>query len=210
MPEVMTYALLLKDVEEYAERHDSPFLGQIPRFVMLAENRIASEVRGLGYLRFVEGAFTVGNPVVQKPVRWRETASWTLIESTRTEFLRQRGYTFCRAFWPDRTVQDTPVYYCDYDYEHLLVVPTPDDTHAFELSYFERPEPLSEANQTNWTTQYAPQLLLYATLLEAQPFLKRPERTQEFQALFDRASAAVANEAQRRTAGDQALLRTTG
>lgn len=210
MPAAMTYSLLLKDVEEYAERRDSPFIQQLPRFVMLAENRIASEVRGLGYLRFVTGAFIASNPVIQKPVRWRETSSWSVSVVGRAEFLRQRGYTFCRSFWPDADAVALPEYYCDYDYEHLLVAPTPDEDYTFELAYFERPEPLSEANQTNWTTQYAPQLLLYATLLEAQPFLKRPERTQEFQALFDRASAAVGNEAQRRAAGDQSLLRTTG
>jgi hypothetical protein len=210
MATAMTYSLLLKDIETYAERRDEPFIQQIPRFVMLAENRIASEVKGLGYLRFVSGKLTPNNGVTQKPVRWRETASWLVQVGDRAEFLLQRGYTFCRFLWPTADTTGVPQYYCDYDYEHLLVVPSPDADYSFELSYFERPEPLSESNQTNWTTQYAPQLLLYAALLEAQPFLKRPERTVEFQALFDRSATAVGAEAQRRLIGDQALQRTVG
>lgn len=210
MTATMTYSQLVEDVKQYAERFDQPFITQIPRFIALAENRIASEVRGLGYVRYTTGAFTQDDPVLQKPARWRETSSWFYLKDGKVVFLKQRGYSYVRAYWPDLTLSDDPVYYCDYDYEHLLVVPTPAEPYAFELAFFERPLPLSESNQTNWTTQYAPQLLLYAALIEAQPFLKRPERIAEFQGLFDRAAAAVTNEAQRRLGGDQTLVRTSG
>lgn len=208
--ESMTFSSLVEDVKNYAERSDQPFANQIPRMVMLAENRIATEVKGLGQVKFVTGQFTAGSGVIQKPARWRETVAVSYSVGGRVEFLRQRGYTFCRSYWPDGTATAPPEYYCDYDYEHLLVVGTPDEDYPFEICYFERPLPLSTADQTNWTTRYAPQLLLYATLLEAQPFLKRPERIAEFQALFDRAAAAVNNEAQRRLQGDNALVRTVG
>ncbi len=39
-----------------------------------------------------------------------------------------------------------------------------------------------------------PQLLLYATLLEATPFLKNDARIQTWQTLYDRALAAVSGE----------------
>ena len=210
MSEAMTFNSLISDVINYAERNDQPFVTQIPRFISLAESRIATEVKGLGHVRYVTGAFIPGQGTVEKPTRWRETLGINAQIGGEVRYLNQRGYSFCRTFWPDIGSTDEPRYYCDYDYEHMLIVPTPDDGYAFEMSYFERPLPLSEANQSNWTTQYAPQLLLYATLLEAQPFLKRPERTAEFQALYDRAASAVGNEAQRRLGGDQALLRTVG
>lgn len=38
------------------------------------------------------------------------------------------------------------------------------------------PALLSPENQTNWLTDYAPDVLLYAILLEAVPFLKNDER----------------------------------
>ena len=210
MAEAMTYSSLIADVINYAERNDSPFVTQIPRLIMLTENRIASEVRGLGYVRYVTGTLTQDSPVLPKPARWRETTSLFLADDGRARFLNQRSYTFCRSYWPESSKTGKPEYYADYDYEHLLVVPTPDLAYSFELSYFERPLPLSDENQTNWTTRYAPQLLLYGTLLEAQPFLKRTERIAEFQTLYDRVAAAVGNEAQRRLQGDNALVRTVG
>lgn len=210
MAEAMTYASLKNDIQVYAERSDAPFITQIPRFIMLAENRIASEVHGLGYIKFADFALSVGNPIVEKPARWRETASLLIIVSGEADFLKQRGYTFCRTYWPNKTLILKPQYYCDYDYEHLLLVPTPDAAYSAEIAYHERPAPLDDTNQTNWTTQYAPQLLLYATLLEAQPFLKLQERIAEFQALYDRAAGAVQQEAQRRMSGDQSMMRSEG
>lgn len=209
--ESMTFSSLVEDIKNYAERSDSPFVDQIPRLIMLAENRIATEVKGLGQVKYVTGQFTAASGVIPKPARWRETVSFSYVDGdARVRFLRQRGYSFCRTYWPVATTVGEPEYYCDYDYEHLLVVATPSDSFDFEICYFEVPLPLNQTNQTNWTTRYAPQLLLYATLLEAQPFLKRPERIAEFQGLFDRSAAAVNNEAQRRLQGDNSLVRTVG
>jgi hypothetical protein len=199
MASSMTYTSLLEDISTYAERDDSPFLAQRARFVMLAENRIASEVRGLGSMAFVQSALSTGSPVIEKPSRWRENISFTItLADGSKKVLMPRSYQYLRAFWPDQSVTDEPRFYSDYDYEHFFIAATPDSSYTFEIAYYERPEPLSDLNQTNWFTQYAPQLLLYASLLEAQPFLKLDGRTQQFQALYDRAVQAIGNESMRR------------
>ena len=204
----LTYDSLLSDVQTYCERDDDPFVAQIPRFLLLAENRIASEVRGLGYLRFVGGTMVAGNPIMVKPARWRESSSFNYTDAAGARhYLFERGYDYCRAFWPVQSATAAPKYYANYDFEHFLLAGTPDSNYAFELAYFERPLPLSSTNQESWTTQYAPQLLLYATLLEAQPFLKLPERIAEFKSFYDTAKAAIAGEGSRRT-NDQANVRT--
>lgn len=209
MSESMTYSSLLTDVATYAERSDRPFVDQIPRFVMLAENRIASQTRGLGLLKIVTGSFEPSQDVVAKPERWRETGTFMIRDAEASaHFLKPRSYTFCRSFAPNSSATGLPEYYCDYGYEHYLVAVKPDAAYTFELAYFERPLPLDESTQTNWTTRYAPQLLLYATLLEAQPFLKLGQRTAEFQALYEQAKQDLFNESQRRLAGDQSLLRS--
>ena len=193
----MTYNSLVQDLQDYCERSDEPFENQIPRFIMLAENRIASESKPLGFLRVMGG--TLNGNVLVKPVRWRKTRSFSLLIGAERKYLYERGYEFCRSYWPDSSKVDVPYYYADYDYEHFFIAPTPDLQYAFELQYYERPEPLSTVNQTNWTTQYAPQLLTYATLMEAMPFLKTSERIPEFQALYDRALAAIVKEDQSRS-----------
>jgi hypothetical protein len=202
----MTYDSLVADIQVYAERSDAPFIDQVPRFIMMAENRLASEVRGLGFQKYA--TFTLSTSTFAKPERWRETISLNARTTGDRVFLQKRDYDYCRTFTPDATVTGVPRYYADYEYEHVLVVPTPDATYNMEMAYYERPAPLSSTNQTNWTTQYAPQLILYASLLEAQPFLKRPERTQEFQALYDRALQGIGIESQRRTS-DRAAAKGT-
>ena len=208
MAETLTYNSLLSDVQVYAERDDLPFVTQIPRFIMMCENRLASEVRGLGIQRYVNT--TLSGATLAKPERWRETVSINLTVAGERRFLQPRTYDYCRDFAPDPSLTGTPRYYADYEYEHFLFVPTPDAQYAMELAYYERPEPLSDSQSVNWFTQYAPQLLLYGTLLEAQPFLKRPERIAEFQALYDRALQGIAQETSRRIGADRAATTRAG
>ena len=192
----MTYTTLFNDLKNYCERDDDPFITQIPRFIQLAENRIASESKPLGFVRTVSG--TLNGNVLEKPARWRKTKNFCLIVGAERKYLYNRAYEYLRSYWPDLVKTDVPYYYADYDYEHFFVVPSPALQYQFELQYYELPQPLSESNQTNWTTQYAPQMLLYATLMEAMPFLKLPERIPEFQTLYDRALSAVVKEDQSR------------
>lgn len=204
----MTYNSLVNDITMYCERTDTDFISQIPRFIMMAENRLASEVRGLGFQQYVTGLML--SAVFPKPERWRETVSISITTSTGRVYLQPRTYDYCRAFAPISTVTGQPRYYADYQYENYLVVPTPNTSYVCEIGYYERPVPLSTDNQTNWTTQYAPQLILYASLLEAQPFLKRPELLAQWTTLYDRALQGVAQESSRRISSDRAATARTG
>lgn len=192
MSEALTYDSLVSDIETYAERSDEPFLSQIPRFIMLAENRLSSEAKPLGFLRVVNG--TLNSTTLAKPDRWRRTKSFSILDGNERKYLLSREYEYCRIFWPIISATSVPRFYADYDYEHFFIVPTPATGYDFELAYYERPQPLSDANQTNWTTQYAPQLLFYACMIEAMPFLKTSERIAEFQGLYDRALSAINGE----------------
>jgi hypothetical protein len=203
--EALTYDSLITDLQTYLERSDTSLVSQLPRFVMLAENRLAAKCRGLGFLKLVNGTMTIGNPVLVKPARWRETASFWYSLLGKPKYLNLRSYEMCRVFGGDAG-SAPPEYYADYGYEHFFLAGTPDQAYQFELSYFERPEPLSATNQTNWTTQYAPQLILFASLFEAAVWLKLPDKAAEYKGYFEEAMAAVAQEAQLRMA-DNALNR---
>lgn len=91
-------------------------------------------------------------------------------------YLKPRSYEFCSAYWQNRTQTGTPAYYSDYDFNYLFIVPTPQISNPFEIVFYQRPMPLSESNQTNWFTEFAPDMLLYASLLEAVPYLKNDQR----------------------------------
>lgn len=194
----MTYSSLIADVMSYCERNDKETADQIPRFISLAENRLASEVRGLGFLRVLRASLEAGNPIVQKPETWRETSSFRVISSTKSSTVYKRSYEFCRTVSDDTGKKATPRFYSDYDFNKFFIVPSPDRNYDFEIVFYEKPTPLSKQNETNWTTVHAPQLLLYATLLEAQVFIKNDERIATFQNLYVQASQSVLIESQRR------------
>lgn len=202
MATTMTFATLQQDVRRYLERgttyaSDPVVFEQIPRLINLAERRIARELKIQGFINVVSGTLQAGVAVYDKPDRWRDTVSINIgtgANNNTRKVLLSRAYEYMLSYWPDRTATAQPILYSDYDYSHWLIAPTPDAAYPFEVLYYELPPLLDEAVQTNWLTEYAPQLLLYGALLEATPFLKNDERIPVWQNMYDRAAAMLNGE----------------
>ena len=71
--------------------------------------------------------------------------------------------------------------------------------------YYEEVQPLDVSNQTNWVTQYAPQAMLYGSLLQAMPFLKNDERMPMWRAEYDKIIAQLKTENIQRLGDRQAI-----
>ena len=191
----MTYNSLLDDVRRYLERgftaeSDQIVYEQLPRLITLGERRIARELKIQGFIRPIQTNLTPGVAVYPKPDRWRDTVSMTI----NNQPIFARSYEYIRSYWPNENETGTPEFYADYDYQHWIIAPTPQNPQLLEILYYEQPRFLGDDFQTNWLTEYAPDLLLYATLLEASPFLKNDERVQLWQAMYDRAAQALSGE----------------
>ena len=202
MATTMTFETLKEDVLRYLERgatyaSDPVVYEQIPRLINLAERRISRELKIQGFIAVVTDTLTVGQSVYPKPDRWRDTVSINIGTGAnladRTT-LYARDYEYCRNYWPNESQTDTPQFYADYNYSNWLIAPTPDQEYPFEVLYYELPPLLDDSIQTNWLTEYAPQLLLYGTLLEATPFLKNDDRIATWQQYYDRAAAMLNGE----------------
>jgi len=204
---VMTYDSLVNDIQTYLERTDAQTLEKIPQFIMLAEQIIASEIKFLGNLTVAESALVQGENIIPKPARWRKTVSMNVTVDGKRQPVLLRTYEYIREYWPDAASTDVPLYFCDYDYEHWLVGPTPDASYSYEVLYYQRVQPLDSANQSNWFTQYAPQALLYGSLLQAMPFLKNDERMPMWQGNFDHIIEVLKAENVTRAADRQAIVR---
>jgi hypothetical protein len=89
------------------------------------------------------------------------------------------------------------------------VAPTPAGAYPFEVIYYERVQPLDSSNQTNWFTIYAPQALLYGSLLQAMPFLKNDARLPMWQAQYGAIVASLKTEDVQRIADRQANVLDT-
>lgn len=202
MATTLTFTTLQEDVRRYLERgstfaSDPVVHEQIPRLINLAERRIARELKIQGFINVVTGTLQTGVSVYAKPDRWRDTVSINIgtgAQNNTRKMLFTRAYEYLLSYWPDRTATSRPVFYADYDYTHWLYAPTPDADYPFEVLYYELPPLLDDVVQTNWLTEYAPQLLLYGTLLEATPFLKNDERIPVWQSMYDRSAAMLNGE----------------
>lgn len=219
MPTAMTFTSLQADVTSYCERGgsttDALFAAQLPSFINLREKQIARELKIQGFINNVSTAMTTNLGVYPKPERWRETVSINIgtnvgtatTYNTRVTLL-PRSYEYCRTYWPDDTLATTPKFYADYDYNHFIFVPTPNDTYPYELNFWQLLAPLDSTNQTNWLTEYAPNALLHGTCVEAFNFLKSPEQAAVWQAAYDRDMAGLSGEDLQKIL-DRAQKRTT-
>ena len=192
MPTTVNFSSLLNDMTVYLERGgsaatDPTVFNQLPRLINAAERDCAQLLKLLGQKESLvgnppSGGFQQGVAVVTKPDRWRSTVSinyGTGVGNAQRVFLYPRSYEYCTAYWPNRasyTSTQPPEFYADYDLDHWLISPTPDQAYPFEAMLYMQPPLLDNSNQSNFWTEYTPNLLLYSALLQATPFIKNDER----------------------------------
>lgn len=195
MATTVNYTSLVKDVQNYLERGgsdltDPTVYAQIPRLINACERKLAQVLKLQGQIEVLVDAprgLQAGNSILEKPDRWRQTVSMNFgsgyTKNTRTP-LFTRDYEYLRYYWPDSTQTGVPEFYADYDLTHWLIAPTPDQDYPLEVISYMQPVLLSEENQSNFWSDYTPNLLLYGSLLEAEPFIKDDARIQVWQGMW--------------------------
>ena len=200
MSTATTFNSLCTDIAAYLERgttssQDVTFQTQLPRLINLAERRIARELKVEGLQNTVTAVMQAGVSVYQRPDRWRKDISINFGSGTNNNVrspLFVRSYEYLRNYFPNDSVTSVPRFYAEYDPKHWIIAPTPDKAYPFEALYYELPRLLGSDNQTNWLTDFAPQILLYGSLVECSMFLKSD--SSRWQAEYDRAMSAINNE----------------
>ena len=186
---VLTYDSLVSTIEQYLERNDAAVVDQIPTFITLAEFEIAQQIKTLGQIEVAQGVMSVGNPIIQKPARWRKTVSMSVTSGGEKTPVFLRKYEYLTNYNAESS-SGLPLYYGDYDYDNWYVSPIPDQGYTFEVLVYQRLQPLSSATQTNWITNNAPNAILFGALLQAVIYLKDDAR-QIFQQKYDMAMQAL-------------------
>jgi len=117
------------------------------------------------------------------PTDWVETVRLTVKDTVPYALnLMSRDELQDRRFDGD-DVSGKPVYYAHIAGE-VEVYPTPDATYEIELLYLQRIAALSDSNTSNWLLTEAPDLYLYACLVETTTYLRDDERLTSFGALY--------------------------
>jgi len=185
-----TYTDLVAQIKKTLDRvNDTDFDAQLPNFIQQAQVAIARDSKFLGFQVSVTSNFDISNNgVVQKPDRWRQTISINFGNGTNNatrNFLKLRTYEYVRQYWPDPTVTGTPKFYAEYDQNYWLVGPSPDQTYPFEVLCYMTPTQLTASSQTNWLTDFCPDILLYQCLLQCAPYLKNDSRIPTWKMMYE-------------------------
>lgn len=203
---ITNYATLQTAIADYLNRSDlTTFL---PNFTQNAESTLYKTLR----IRAMENTFTSGFsggtvPVPTSPVyvelkyAWIDGAPITMLTRVSAQQIYQLA--------PNRSAGGSKPKYIAVEASNFIFAPYPAGTLSLSGVYYGRLTALSASNTTNWFTTYAPDLLLYGSLLEAEPFLANDPRIQVWRALYARAYAAVESEEKKQQASGGKLATRT-
>jgi hypothetical protein len=181
-----TYADLKTSVANYLARTD--LTDQIPDFISLAERRILREVRIRQMLVSLDLAATAGNNKIALPADFLEARDLVVVGNPT----KPMNYLSPSALSRNSlsSVSGQPANYTILA-EEFQLAPSPDFAYTLSLLYFAKPASLSDDNQSNILLVNLPDMLLYAALLEAEPYLMNDARLATWVSMYERASVSV-------------------
>lgn len=210
---VLTYTTLVENViPDYLERTDPQTLANIPIWVSNAQNLISRDLGSLGFTAYLTGTLNPDQAVYQKPNGWSNTLNINIgsgVDFNTMNNLQLRTYTFLTEYWPDRTQTALPKYYTDYGYSNWLISPTPDQAYPFEASFLGLGIAIDATHSTNWLTEFAPDLLIKATLREGMIYLKNDQRLELLNQEYAKILESLKSQSQNRIT-DSAAMSTKG
>lgn len=155
---------------------------RIPEFIALGEFRLYSELR----VRFMETSAAVAIVgsvrTTTLPTRWLQGKAVYVSGSPN----RRLEYKTPIEYWAMHSsrAQAKPDVFT-IEGENFLWGPVPDVDHNAVASFYQKPAPLANNTDTNGLFTLAPNLLLYAGLIEASPFLGNDARIPVWSALYE-------------------------
>jgi len=199
-----SYSTLTTAIRAYTEVDNDPAVTAvvltqtvIDEFIMAAEHRINTELPMDSDRKVQEGTLVADDNTINSPagalfIRGVEVFN-TANTSEAGTWLEKKDQTYLteyvgRLTGPegDLTAQDVtgfPKYYAmfggatalsDTTSGGMYFAPTPDANYRYRVYYNKMPVALSGSNTTTYLSNYMPQILLYACLVEAYGFLKGP------------------------------------
>lgn len=183
---ISTYSELKTAVASYLARSD--LTNQIPDFIRFAELRLRRELRIRQMLKSVTTATTGGDSTVELPSDFLEIRDFTVVTNPVQPLTYSSPAVFSRN--TRSTESGKPLDYTILASEFQLA-PVPDGAYTLKLLYFAAPTFLSDENSSNVLIANAPDALLYASLLEAEPYIMNDARINTWGTMYDRAISTI-------------------
>jgi hypothetical protein len=182
----MTYAELVQKIKDYTEVGSEVLTSTIVNgFIRDAEFKIFREADADYAREYATSTFTANNKYVALPnasgsagtnTERRALVVRSVVATNSSSIqvsLEPRDDTFLTEY-NSSGATGFPKYYATFRENAIEVAPTPDAAYVVSLDYIYTPDGLSATNTTTYISLNAPELLLYACLLEAFAYLKGP------------------------------------
>jgi hypothetical protein len=183
---ILNYADLQATIANYLARSD--LTAQIPSFIQLAEVRLRRDLRIRQMLKSATTTTTGGDQTVALPTDFLQLRDLFV----ETNPIQPVEYVTPSVFSRNARVTESglPVYYTIIASEFKFA-PVPDTNYTLQILYYANPPFLTNTNPSNDFLAVCPDLLLYGSLVEAEPYLMNDSRIQLWAGMYDRGVAAL-------------------
>jgi hypothetical protein len=181
-----SYSDLKTTIAGYLARSD--LTAQIPDFIRLAETRLRRDLRVRQMLKSVTTATVAGDNTVELPSDFLEVRDLVIVGNPPQplSYFSPSAFTRNARTWESGKPLDYTVLANDFQ-----IAPVPDAVYTVKMLYFAAPAFLSSTNTSNIFLANTPDVLLYGSLLEAEPYLMNDARINTWGTMFDRAINSV-------------------
>ena len=178
---ISNYSELQTAVANWLDRDD--LTARIPEFIALAEARFNRVLR----LRSMEAKYTANTVAGQRnlalPTSYIQMRNFQVNTSPLTTLSYVTPEIYDRL-WGGST-SGTPKFYTILANE-VSFGPIPASVQEVEMLFYKKFDNLSGSVATNWLITNAPDIYLYGSMLEAEPFIMNDERVQLWASALER------------------------
>ena len=186
-----TYDNLVTDIRNYTEVDSNVLTAAIVnRIIEDAEFKILRDIPLDAYKKQSTGNLVTGQNTINVPAKTLFVKGVQVYDSTSAAtgsntYLEKKDETYLQEYVPstESSKRGKPKYYAmfggatgvtDTTSGRLFLAPAPDSTYVFKIHYEAIPTSLVTDTSGTYISQYFPNGLLYACLVEAYGFLKGP------------------------------------
>ena len=182
---ITTYAELQTAAANWLDRTD--LTARIPEFIELAEASFNRQIRQPDMIT-KNDSFSIASRYTTLPTDTLEIVRIVVdltpvivLEYLTPEEISQRRIVM--------TATGKPYYFTTVggSTNQLEVLPSPDSTYTASIVYYTRIAALTDSATTNWLLDSHPDIYLFGTLVEAEPYLKNDGRMPMWTARLDKA-----------------------
>lgn len=183
---VSSYASLQSTIAGYLARSD--LTDQIKLFIQFAEYRLRRELRIRQMLNYAIVSATAGDPAVDMPNDFLEVRDFYVIGMPNQSISYQSPNVFTQL--DDSGSTGKPLNFTILA-SNFKLSPTPDAAYDLGLLYYASPPILSDVNTSNIFLESVPDILLYASLIEAEPYLMNDARMATWVSMYEKAAKQI-------------------